>query len=227
MIVQVISSNGQSGNCFGLQIPGSGWGSSPNACATQFNVSSGWGVSNGGISSRSACALLPAVLQSGCYWRFDWLLDIQNPNVTFQDVPCPSALTSITGCQRLWENQPRGDSSLHDEGPNTWSSVSNKMRPHYPTERGSPLYRMLSTLSISGCVTGSASEWLIDVQYSAELVLQEGYRIVDIHSRTLGVKVYSSFFKIMIQISRISLASCVFLRVSNAKAYGATISTGK
>lgn len=187
MIVQVTSSNGRSGNCFGLQIPGSGWGSSPNACATQFNVSSVWGVANGGISSRSGCALLPAVLQSGCYWRFDWLLDVPNPNVTFQDVPCPSALTSITGCQRLWENQPRGDSSTHDEGRRTWSSVLNKTRPHYPTERRSPLYRISWALRINGCFTGSSSEWLIDVQHSVELVLQEGCRM-------LGTKVFERFF---------------------------------
>ena len=101
MIVQVTSTNSGPGNCFGLQIPGAGWGSSPNACQTQFNLSSIWGSPYGGVSTRADCALLPLAIQAGCYWRFDWLMDVQNPNVTFQEVSCPSALTSITGCQRL------------------------------------------------------------------------------------------------------------------------------
>jgi len=101
MIVQVINTAYSSNNIFVLQIPGGGWATSSNGCSSQFNGSYSWGNQYNGISNRSACANLPNSLQAGCYWRFDWLMNANDPTVSFTQVECPSVLTSITGCVRL------------------------------------------------------------------------------------------------------------------------------
>jgi hypothetical protein len=86
---------------FVLQIPGSGWGYSSNGCSSQFNGSYSWGNQFGGVVSRSDCNNLPSVLQVGCYWRFDWLLNASNSTVAFTEVSCPTVLTTNTGCIRV------------------------------------------------------------------------------------------------------------------------------
>lgn len=100
MIVQVINTAYSATSMFALQIPGSGWSSSTNGCSSQFNGSYSWGNQYGGVTSRSDCDDLPSVLQSGCYWRFDWLMNDNNGTLSFKQVACPSVLTSITGCIR-------------------------------------------------------------------------------------------------------------------------------
>ncbi|KAA8912010.1 RlpA-like double-psi beta-barrel-protein domain-containing protein-containing protein [Sphaerosporella brunnea] len=114
MIVQATNTGADLGNNhFDIAIPGGGVGIY-NACTSQCRevlreVSliktdgappNGWGAQYGGISSRSQCDSFPAALKAGCYWRFDWFQGVDNPNVTFQKVPCPSQLTALTGCTR-------------------------------------------------------------------------------------------------------------------------------
>jgi len=71
------------------------------ACTNQYGApSNGWGERYGGISSRSACDSFPAALKAGCYWRFDWFMGADNPNVSFRQVACPAALTAKSGCTR-------------------------------------------------------------------------------------------------------------------------------
>jgi hypothetical protein len=101
MIVQVINTASSSGNIFVLQIPGSGWGYSANGCLSQFNGSYSWGNQFNGINNRSDCQNIPGVLQAGCYWRFDWLMDSYMPTVQFMQVSCPNQLTINTGCTRV------------------------------------------------------------------------------------------------------------------------------
>ncbi|ELR03609.1 hypothetical protein GMDG_06259 [Pseudogymnoascus destructans 20631-21] len=43
--------------------------------------STSWGAQYGGISSRSQCDAFPAALKAGCYWRFDWFQNADNPSV--------------------------------------------------------------------------------------------------------------------------------------------------
>ena len=101
MIVQVTSTGGGfSNNQFNLQIPGGGVGSHYQGCARQFLGSYSWGAQYGGVNQRSDCANLPAALQSGCHWRFDWFRNAQNPRIIFQQVVCPSVLTAKTQCVR-------------------------------------------------------------------------------------------------------------------------------
>ena len=103
MIVQVTNTNSYSGNLFTFQIPGAGWGSSPNiTCDIQFNVTNVWGQQYGGVSNRPQCDFLPSSIRSGCYWRFDWFDNAINPDARFKEVPCPPALTNRTGCLRIW-----------------------------------------------------------------------------------------------------------------------------
>jgi hypothetical protein len=81
-------------------MPGGGVGIF-DGCTPQFGTpSTGWGQTYGGISSRSQCDAFPAALKPGCYWRFDWFMNADNPNMNFREVTCPSALTSKTGCVR-------------------------------------------------------------------------------------------------------------------------------
>jgi hypothetical protein len=104
-------------------MPGGGFGIF-NGCTQEYGTpSTGWGVQYGGISSRSQCDAFPAALKAGCYWRFDWFQDADNPAVSFQQVTCPAALTAKTGCVRADDSiseQPTGPAVVA-----TWSSGSS------------------------------------------------------------------------------------------------------
>ena len=81
-------------------MPGGGVGIF-NGCTAEWGApSSGWGAQYGGIEDRSACDSFPKALQAGCYWRFDWFKGASNPDVSFEQVACPAALTKNTGCIR-------------------------------------------------------------------------------------------------------------------------------
>ncbi|KFX92692.1 hypothetical protein O988_07166, partial [Pseudogymnoascus sp. VKM F-3808] len=73
--------------------------------------STGWGAQYGGISSRSQCDAFPEKLKAGCYWRFDWFQNADNPSVSFQSVACPLAITNKSGCVRA-DDKPTGDGSV-------------------------------------------------------------------------------------------------------------------
>ncbi|CAF1079720.1 unnamed protein product [Rotaria sp. Silwood1] len=100
LVVQVTNTGGDLGNNhFDLQMPGGGVGIF-NGCIRQFPGNYSWGAQYGGVNQRSDCAKLPAVIQVGCYWRFDWFMNADNPTMTFRAVPCPTALTANTQCIR-------------------------------------------------------------------------------------------------------------------------------
>ena len=101
LIVQAINTNYGPKNSFGIVIPGSGWFGTSNECATQFPGPYYWGNYNGGYANRTECANLPAVLQPGCQWRFDWFMGSDNPPVSFKEVTCPSELTAKSFCERI------------------------------------------------------------------------------------------------------------------------------
>ncbi|KAJ2958807.1 hypothetical protein NQZ79_g5641 [Umbelopsis isabellina] len=100
-VVQITNTGGDLGaNQFDLQLPGGGVGIF-NGCSTQWGApSTGWGAQYGGISSLSDCSSLPSQLQAGCEFRFGWFENADNPSVSFEQVKCPTQLTSITGCAR-------------------------------------------------------------------------------------------------------------------------------
>jgi len=101
MIVQVTNTGHDLGyDHFDIQIPGGGVGYFNQGCMAQWNAGpDGWGARYGGVSSEAECAQLPAVLQEGCRWRFQWLLGADNPNFTFVQVSCPAALLARSNCQ--------------------------------------------------------------------------------------------------------------------------------
>jgi hypothetical protein len=102
LIVQVTNTGSDLGdNQFDLQMPGGGFGIF-NGCASQFSSTpaSSWGQQYGGVSQRSDCNQLPSVLQAGCFWRFDWFQNADNPPMRFEQVTCPSVLTANTQCVR-------------------------------------------------------------------------------------------------------------------------------
>ena len=98
MLIQSVNTGGDLGdNQFDLQIPGGGLGIF-DGCTSEFGGIGG--ARYGGISNRSECASMPAKLQAGCYWRFDWFQNADNPNHQFTQVQCPTELTARTGCKR-------------------------------------------------------------------------------------------------------------------------------
>lgn len=98
MVVQSTSTGGDLGsNHFDLNIPGGGVGIF-DGCSPQFGGLGGQRY--GGVSSRSECDSFPAALKPGCYWRFDWFQNADNPNFSFRQVQCPAELVARTGCKR-------------------------------------------------------------------------------------------------------------------------------
>jgi len=102
LIVQVTNTGGDLGeNHFDLQMPGGGLGIF-DGCSSQFGVDAGsWGERYGGLQSAAGCNNLPASLQKGCQWRFDWFENADNPAMEFEEVECPAELTAKTGCKRM------------------------------------------------------------------------------------------------------------------------------
>lgn len=99
MIVQSTNTGGDiSNNQFDLMIPGGGVGIF-DGCSKEFG-SPLPGAQYGGVSSRAQCDQMPQKLQAGCRFRFDWFKGADNPNLTFEQVKCPSQLTAISGCVR-------------------------------------------------------------------------------------------------------------------------------
>jgi len=102
MIVQATNTEYSStaNNTFNLGIPGGGT-SYAGACGIEYNVPNAtFGTAGVGVASESDCDNLPAALKPGCHWRFDWFKAADNPNVTWNRVPCPAALTNITDAIR-------------------------------------------------------------------------------------------------------------------------------
>lgn len=114
MIVQVINIGGIEGGQFDLLIPGGGVGAM-NGCTSNGHQWSGdnlnVGQQYGGIFSSCSggdtnCALqqcqqlfgtaMPA-LMDGCKWYANWFKAADNPNVKYEQTPCPAELTSKSG----------------------------------------------------------------------------------------------------------------------------------
>ncbi|KAF3916957.1 Endoglucanase-5 [Arthrobotrys entomopaga] len=101
-VVQATNTGGDLvNNQFDLALPGGGQGLF-NGCSKQFPDTpfDNWGATYGGIDTRDQCAGLPAVLQPGCDFRFDWFEGSDNPNITFVEVKCPPEIVAISGCTR-------------------------------------------------------------------------------------------------------------------------------
>lgn len=85
---------------FDIQIPGGGVGIF-NGCTNQFHTGvDGWGDRRGGIHAASECANLPAILQPGCEFRFNWFANADNPPMAYERVACPPKIVELSGCKR-------------------------------------------------------------------------------------------------------------------------------
>ncbi|QSZ34468.1 hypothetical protein DSL72_006062 [Monilinia vaccinii-corymbosi] len=150
MIVQATNTGGDLGSNhqFDLAIPGGGFGIF-NACTNQYpsTPAASWGAQYTGISSRDQCASLPTTLQAGCYWRFDWFLNADNPSVCFKQVSCPAALTAKSGCVRANDatnESPTGPSvvptyapTITNTSPSTSAGVGGTSATSTTTNAGS------------------------------------------------------------------------------------------
>ncbi|KXJ90156.1 endoglucanase V [Microdochium bolleyi] len=101
MVIQTTNTGGDLGaNHFDILMPGGGVGLF-DGCTPQYGRPLP-GQTYGGVSSRSECDSpnMPAALKAGCYWRFDWFKNADNPTMNFSQVKCPAQLTAISGCTR-------------------------------------------------------------------------------------------------------------------------------
>lgn len=104
MVVQITNTGSDLGsNQFDLLMPAGGAGIFGGYCASEFGSGYDWGNQYGGISSETECADIPETLQTACEWRFTWFGNSDNPNVEFEQVVCPRAITDISGCSRTDE----------------------------------------------------------------------------------------------------------------------------
>jgi hypothetical protein len=107
MIVQVINTGGLPSNQFDLLSPGGGVGDF-NACSNQWG-SSDLGPAYGGFRAlcngdktcvQTKCSTLfsgKPILKAGCDWYTGWFNAADNPALRYQQITCPSAITSKSG----------------------------------------------------------------------------------------------------------------------------------
>ncbi|TIC91564.1 Endoglucanase-5 [Colletotrichum higginsianum] len=127
MVVQSTNTGGDLGsNHFDIMMPGGGLGIF-DGCTSEFGFQFP-GARYGGVSSRSECSFLPAKLQNGCQWRFDWFMNADNPSLSFTQVQCPSELVARSGCRRS------DDASF----PAFQMPTNTKWEPPQPTETAGP-----------------------------------------------------------------------------------------
>lgn len=100
MLVQYTNTGGDAEeNTFNIEIPGGGTGDFPLGCDTQWKATTnGWGKREG-VETKEECQKLPLLLRNGCQFRFDFMENVSNPDVSFQQVKCPMELIAITGCE--------------------------------------------------------------------------------------------------------------------------------
>jgi hypothetical protein len=107
MIVQIINTGGLQDNQFDLLIPGGGVGDF-DACSTQWGASDlgaqygGFLLGCGGDTGcvRRMCEDVfsgKSQLMAGCEWFLDWFGAADNPDLEYEQVSCPSAITSVSG----------------------------------------------------------------------------------------------------------------------------------
>ncbi len=102
MVVQVTNTGADLGsNHFDIAVPGGGQGLF-SGCFAQFPdvPFSAWGAQEGGNMNSSGCARLPASLQPGCHFRYDWASGLRQHDAAFQRVKCPEEIVARSGCRR-------------------------------------------------------------------------------------------------------------------------------
>lgn len=87
------------GDHFDIAMPGGGQGIFLG-CDKQFNGIT-FGARYGGVAKREECNQLPPRLRKGCFWRFDWFKNADNPNVMARKTKCPKQLVDVTMCRRI------------------------------------------------------------------------------------------------------------------------------
>jgi hypothetical protein len=100
MIVQVTNTGGDlDQNHFDIAMPGGGVGMFPQGCRKQFNGAY-MGNDYGGYTHPNDCWNLPERYREGCWWRWNWFKNADNPTAEFVEVSCPQAMIDRTGCGR-------------------------------------------------------------------------------------------------------------------------------
>jgi hypothetical protein len=110
MIVQVINIGDIGANHFDLLIPGGGVGAN-NACTSNgkqwgsADIGSQSGGMLAGCSANTSCVTTKCqaafgsmpLLLAGCEWFTGWFGAADNPNIVYQKVSCPAAISAKSG----------------------------------------------------------------------------------------------------------------------------------
>lgn len=130
MVVQNINTGTDlNQNHFDILIPGGGAGIFTQGCPSQFGNGYKWGAQQGGLSGRDQCSQLPASIQAGCFWRFDWFMAADNPNVSFVQVNCPAELTNVSKCIRADAAPPTTPGTTPGATPTAKATVRPTTKP--------------------------------------------------------------------------------------------------
>jgi len=126
LILQATNTGGDVGSTqFDIAMPGGGFGIF-DGCTTEWDATSSvWGAQYGG-SSTDTCSQFPEKLQAGCEFRWDWFEGADNPNVDWEMVACPEALTNLSGCVRIGDT-PTGPPSVPTYTGTFGSSTSTQI----------------------------------------------------------------------------------------------------
>ena len=115
LTVQVVNIGNIQANQFDIMIPGGGVGVNPNACPYEWG-NTNLGDTNGGFlltcqnqnnnnyagvesCTKNFCSTVfnksnQSGFLAGCNWQVDWFAAANNPEMMYQKVTCPSAITA-------------------------------------------------------------------------------------------------------------------------------------
>ncbi|KZW03707.1 hypothetical protein EXIGLDRAFT_737629 [Exidia glandulosa HHB12029] len=146
-VIQATNTGGDLGsNHFDLLIPGGGVGIFTQGCPAQFGSWNG-GQQYGGVSSRAECDNLPAAVRPGCYWRFDWFQNADNPTVSWKKTTCPSELIAKSGCKR------------NDAAPPTTITSTASSSASTPVQTTTKTTTSSTTTAAPGGGSGTVAQW--------------------------------------------------------------------
>ncbi|MCJ1253684.1 hypothetical protein MMC24_001496 [Lignoscripta atroalba] len=137
-------------NSFDIAMPGGGFGIF-DGCSTEWKATPAiWGAQYGGPSTNT-CSSFPTALQPGCNFRWGWMQGADNPDVKWEMVTCPAAITEVSGCS-VSGQAPTGPSSVSSR-----SSSSSSFTPGPAPASSASASSSISPVAVSSSSSARSS----------------------------------------------------------------------